>query len=205
MSFDVGGTLIDYYYLDYVWDQIIPGLYAKNKGLSFQEAKDYVLKEYEQISLNDIRWYLPEYWFKRFNLHEDPLEIFKLHADNIRFYPEVPSILENLNQKYDLIIASGIQRDLVEIIIEKYRYLFKQVFSPISDLKETQKTTNFYEMICKVLKINPSIMVHVGNNKIFDFDVPRKIGIKSFLLDRTGENTGNFILKDLEELEEHLT
>ena len=125
MSFDVGGTLIDYYYLDYVWDQVIPGLYAKNKGLSFQEAKDYVLKEYGQISLNDIRWYLPEYWFKRFNLHEDPLEILQLHADKIRYYPEVPSVLENLSHKYDLIIASGIQRDLVEIIIEKYRYPFQ--------------------------------------------------------------------------------
>ena len=37
------------------------------------------------------------------------------------------------------------------------------------------------------------------------FEIPRKIGIKSFLLDRKGENTGNFVLKDLKELEEKLT
>jgi putative hydrolase of the HAD superfamily len=103
-----------------------------------------------------------------------------------------------------LVIASGIPRELVGIIIEKYRSYFKRVFSPISDLKETRKTTNFYAMICQVLGIEPSEIVHIGNNRIFDFQMPQKIGIKSFLLDRTGENVGDSVLRDLEELEGRL-
>ena len=92
VSFDVGGTLIDHSYFNYVWDQVIPRRYAEREGLSFQTAKAYVMNEYEQLSINDIRWYRPEYWFQRFHLPGDPVEIFKEHTDKIRFYPEVPAV-----------------------------------------------------------------------------------------------------------------
>jgi FMN phosphatase YigB (HAD superfamily) len=201
VSFDVGETLIDSYYLDYVWNTVIPQSYAKKKGLDFKGAKDYVLKEYALVGANDIRWYLPEFWFKHFSLDEDPIEVFRSNADKIRFYHEVPSVLENLSLKYDLIAASGIPRNIVEIIIEDFRHYFKHVFSPVSDLKEAKKTPKFYRMICEDLGIKPFVMVHVGNDWNFDFVIPRKIGIRCFLLDRTGEKSGKFVVKDLRELE----
>jgi FMN phosphatase YigB (HAD superfamily) len=204
VSFDVGETLIDFYYLDYVWETVIPQLYAKRKGLDFKEAKDYVLKEYNLVGINDIRWYLPEFWFEHFSLDEDPMEVFRSNADKIRFYHEVPSVLENLSLKYDLIVASGIPRNIVEIIIGDFRHYFKHVFSPVSDLKEAEKTPRFYRMICENSGIKPSVMVHVGNDWNSDFVIPRKVGIKCFLLDRTEEKSGKFVIKDLRELEEKL-
>ncbi len=200
VSFDVGGTLIDFYYADYVWNVAIPQLYARKKDISFEEAKDYVLKEYDRIGSNDIRWYLPEYWFKRFNLDEDPMEVFKSHIDKVRFYPEVPSVLENLSQKYDLIIVSSTPRNVIEIVIEKIKHYFKHIFSSVSDRREVKKTPQFYEMICKVLGIEPLVMVHVGDEWYSDFIAPRKAGVKSFFLERTGEKSGKFVIKDLMEL-----
>ncbi len=204
VSFDVGETLIDFYYLDYVWNEAIPQLYARKRGFSFKEARDYVLREYDRIGSNDVRWYLPEYWFKHLNLDEDPIEVFRSHTDKIRFYPEVPSVLENLSQKHDLIIASGIPRNITEIIIENFRHHFKHIFSSVSDLQEVKKTAKFYEMTCKALGIEPSAMVHVGDAWHYDFTIPRRIGIKSFLLDRTGQKSGEFVIKDLRELEDRL-
>ncbi|MDI6846634.1 MAG: HAD hydrolase-like protein, partial [Candidatus Bathyarchaeia archaeon] len=136
VSLDVGGTLIDFYYADYVWNVAIPQLYARKKDISFEEAKDYVLREYDRIGSNDIRWYLPEYWFKHFNLDEDPIEVFKSHIDKVRFYPEVPSVLKNLSQKYDLIIVSGTPRNVIEIVIQKIKHYFKHIFSSVSDRRE---------------------------------------------------------------------
>lgn len=81
VSFDVSGTLIDFYYAEYVWNDAVPQLYARKKGISFGEAKDYVLREYDRIGSNDIRWYLPEYWFRHFNLDENPIEVFRAHTD----------------------------------------------------------------------------------------------------------------------------
>ena len=204
VSFDVSGTLIDFYYVEHVWNEAIPRLYAIKKGISFEEAKDYVLSEYDSIGSNDIRWYSPEYWFKHFNLDENPIEVFRSPTDKLRFYPEVPSVLKDLSQKYNLIIASGTPRDFIEIEIEKLRHHFTQIFSPISDRQEVKKTPQFYKMICKVLGIEPRAMVHVGDEWHSDFKAPRKIGVKCFFLDRTGEKSGKFVIKDLRELEDRL-
>ena len=205
VSFDVVGTLVDFGYEDYVWKEAIPQLCARKRGVSFEKAKDYVLKEYDRIGRNDVRWYLPEYWFKHFDLDEDPTEVFKLHVEKVRFYPEVPSVLRNLSQKYDLIIISGATRNVIEIMIEKFRRYFKYIYSPVSDRNEVKKTPQFYKTVCKILEIEPCFMVHVGDEWYSDFISPRSIGVKSFYLDRTGERGGNFVIKDLRELEDHLT
>jgi len=55
----VVGTLVDSYYENYVWNEVIPQLYAGKRGVSFEEAKDYVFGEYNCIGNNDARWYLP--------------------------------------------------------------------------------------------------------------------------------------------------
>jgi len=103
-----------------------------------------------------------------------------------------------------LIIASGIPSDLVEIILKKFKHYFKRIFSPVSDLQQAKKTPEFYEMICKELGIKPSDMIHVGDDIYQDFNIPRAVGISSYLLDRTGEKTGDYIIKNLRELEDRL-
>lgn len=204
VSFDVVGTLVDSCYEDYVWKEAIPQLYSRKRGVSFEEAKNYVLREYNRIGNNDIRWYLPEYWFKHFNLDEDPIEVFKSHVDKVKFYPEVLSVLKNLSQKYDLIIASGATKNVIETMIEKFRQYFKRIFSSVSDCREVKKTPQFYTMICEILGIKPYVMAHIGDEWYSDFISPRKIGIKSFFLDRAEEKSGKFVIKDLRELEDCL-
>lgn len=204
VSFDVVGTLVDFYYEDYVWKEVIPQLYARKMGFNLQEAKDHVLREYDSISNKDIRWYLPEYWFKHFNLSENPIEVFKSYSDKVGFYPEVPSVLKKLSKKYDLIIASGTTKNIIEIMIEKFRHYFKQIYSPVSDRKEVKKTPKFYEMICEILGIEPWAMVHVGDEWYFDFISPKSIGIKSFYLDRTGKKRGKSVIKNLRELQDRV-
>ena len=202
VSFDVGGTLVDYYYLEYVWNEVIPQLYAKKEGINPRVAKGYVLREYDLIGVNDIRWYLPEYWFKRFNLIEDPMEVFRAHIDKIRFYPEVYSVLKVLSHKYELIVASNIPTSIVEIILGKHRNFFRRLFSPVSDLNEVKKTAKFYEMICKTLKVRASDMAHVGDDWHSDFVIPRIQGIRAFFLNRTKMEKGKYFIKDLRELED---
>ena len=58
-------------------------------------------------------------------------------------------------------------------------------------------------MICKVLGVEAEKIMHIGDDWHFDFVIPRKIGIKSVFLDRTGERKGKFVIRDLRELENH--
>ena len=204
ISFDVGDTLVTYHYLEYVWNKEIPSLYAENTGVGYEEAEGFVLREYDRIGPNDIGWYLPEYWFDHLHLDQDPMEVFSSHVDKIRFYPEVPSVLKSLKSKYDLIIASGIPINLVEIMMKDFRTYFKRIFSPVTDLQQVNKTAEFYENVCEALGIKPSAMIHVGDDVLHDFEIPRTVGISSFLLDRTGEKTGECVIRNLRELEDHM-
>jgi len=204
VSFDVVGTLVDSYYEDYVWKEAIPQLYARKRGINIEEAKTYILKEYKRISNTDIRWYLPEYWFRHFNLDEDPTEVFRSHVDKVKFYQEVASVVKSMSQKYDLIIVSGATRNVIEVMIEKFRHYFKHICSPVSDCQNVTKTPKFYKMICRFLRIEPCVMAHVGDEWYSDFIAPREIGVKSFCLDRTGRKSGRFVINNLRGLENHL-
>ncbi len=204
VSFDVVGTLLDSSFEDHVWNTMIPQLYARKQAMNFEEAKEFILREYNNVGNRDIRWYLPSYWFKHFNLDEDPIEVFKSHINKVKFYPETESVVKKLSQKYDLIILSGTTREIIEIMIEKVRHYFKHIFSAISDRNEIKKTPQMFEMICKILDTEPNKIAHVGDNWYSDFISPRKIGIKSFHLDRTGKKSGKFVIRDLNELEDRL-
>ena len=47
-------------------------------------------------------------------------------------------------------------------------------------------------------------MIHVGDELYFDFNVPRKLDILAFYLDRTGKHKGDFVIHNLKELQRKL-
>ncbi len=49
ISFDMDGTLVESEYTDWVWHHGIPDLYAEKAGLPFEEAKDFVIREYRKV------------------------------------------------------------------------------------------------------------------------------------------------------------
>ena len=134
-------------------------------------------------------------WFDHFHLDQDPMEVFSSHVDKMKFFPEVPLVLKSLKSKYDLIIASGIPTNLVELMMRDFRTCFKRIFSPVTDLQQVSKTAEFYKHVCNAMGVKPSATIHVGDDVIHDFEIPRTVGIQSFLLDRTGEKTGEYVIR----------
>lgn len=200
ISLDLAGTLIDFYYFDYVWNEAIPQLCAQQQGWNIQKAKQWVLQEYTQIGTNDLRWYLPEYWFDRFKLHEDPDQIFQTHTDKIRVYPDVIPTLQHLHQQHSLILSSGVPRNIQRIILEQFPPVFSQTFSSTSDMQEPKKSTRFYHHICRTMAVAPINVLHCGDDWQTDVVVPQTIGITCYLLDRTAQKQGPQILTRLDEL-----
>jgi Predicted hydrolase (HAD superfamily) len=48
------------------------------------------------------------------------------------------------------------------------------------------KTKETYKSICNDLGVKPIDVIHVGDSLKFDYIEPRKAGIKSYYLDRSG-------------------
>jgi HAD superfamily hydrolase (TIGR01493 family) len=206
ISFDMDGTLIDPEFTDWVWGQGLPSLYAEKMGLSFEEGKAFVIKEYQKVGEGAMEWYDIKYWFRLFQLGQGWKELMNQFIDKIKVYPDVNHILDRLQERFPLILTSNAGREFIEVEMEatgldKY---FDRVFSATSDFGVVKKTPEFYQEVCQILGAKPQEIIHVGDHYDFDYLVPRRLGIHAFYLDRSGEREGEFILKDLSKLEERI-
>jgi putative hydrolase of the HAD superfamily len=206
ISFDMDGTLVDPVFTDFVWGQGIPRLYAEKVGLPFEAAKAFVEREYQNVGEGAIEWYDIKYWFRFFQLEQSWKSLMKQFVDKIQIYPDVNHILDRLKDTFQLILTSNAGREFIEVEMEATglgRY-FDQIFSATSDFGVVKKTIEFYQRICQILGASPQEIVHIGDHYEFDYLVPRRLGIRAFHLDRSGDKRGEFILRNLGELEEKI-
>jgi putative hydrolase of the HAD superfamily len=207
ISFDLDGTLFNNRFVDSAWLQEIPRLYSVRKGVSIDDARKTVRREYDKVGKERLEWYDLHYWIRKFNLNVDSEELLKDLAHKIETYPEVPAVLEELKQKgFRLVVVTNARREFVELELKKAKMknCFERVFSSTSDFETVKKTADLYQIVCNILKISPKEMIHVGDDRNFDFNVPRRLGILAFHLDRTGKSKGEFIIHNLEQLNRKL-
>lgn len=200
------GTLVDSGFTDWVWLHGIPELYARKQGISYDEAKQFVIGEYQKVGEGAIEWYDIKYWFRLFELEQAWTSLMKQYVDKINVYKDVHHILERLKGKYILILASNAGREFIDIEmeatgLEKY---FNRIFSATSDFTLVKKTARFYKQVCEILEAVPQEIVHVGDHYEFDYLVPQSLGIEAFYLDRSGKQNGPSVLSDLGDLEKRL-
>lgn len=202
VSFDMDGTLTDNLFANSVWLQGVPELYSLKNQISFEEALNYVKCEYDKMGREKIEWYDLGYWLNKFEINMRLEQVLHSFADKIQVFEEVHEVLRKLkNRGYKLIIVTNARREFVDLEMGQtgtQRY-FENVFSSPSDFRLTKNDPAVYEKVCSACEISPIDMIHVGDDPEFDFKVPKQIGIRSFLLDRTGKKTGPFIVSNLEE------
>ena len=203
ISFDLDGILVKTTFAEKVWLEGLPKLYAKEKKIPIKHAKQYIYKQYEKIDKDRKEWYDIEWWFKQFQLKEHWKNLLSNYRHTIQLYPETIETLERLSKKFELIIISNAKREFVEIQIEetKIKPYFKYIFSSLSDFNKIKKSPEVYKQILTLLKIQPHEIIHVGDNKEFDYDSPQKIGIKSFYLNHEKPEKGNQSIHSLSVLE----
>ena len=207
VSFDLDGTLVNYRFVDSVWFEGIPRLFSIKKRVSFDDARKIVKIEYDKVGKEKLEWYDLHYWIEKFDLNVAPQELLRHFEHRIETYPEVPKVLDELKQRgFRLIIVTNARREFVEPELRKTEIenYFDRVFSSTSDFGVVKKTVNLYQRVCSVLEISPQEMVHVGDDRNFDFNIPKKLGILAFHLDRTGEHKRELVIHSLEELNKKL-
>jgi len=206
VSFDMDGTLVSPEYTDWVWHHGIPMLYAEKIGCPFEQARAFVVKEYGKVGESALEWYDIQYWLRFFGLETDWRILLGRYADKVSVYPDVYHLLDRLKGEFKLILASNAGREFIDVEMEVTglcRY-FDEIFSATSDFRVVKKTSFFYKHVCAVLGIHPEQMIHVGDHYEFDYLVPRAVGVQAFYLNRSASQDGEFILRDLRELEKWL-
>lgn len=206
ISFDMNGTLTDDRFIELIWGEGVPRLYSKLKNISFKQAKEYVFREYEKIGDQRTEWYDIKYWFRFFGLGEGWRELLRSFQYEIKPFPEVIPVLEELSQDYQLVVSTNAFQEFFDIELETagLKRYFTKIFSSTSDFCEVKKTSNVYLKICYNLGTKPEEIAHIGDHRLFDFIVPKEIGIRAFYLDRQEKEKGDFIVKDLREFRDKI-
>ncbi|MEE9593886.1 MAG: HAD family hydrolase [Candidatus Hydrothermarchaeales archaeon] len=199
VSFDADGTLVDKSFMDAFWNIGIPREYAEKEGLAFEEAKEEVERRYHEVGERDIRWYTPAYWFDLLGLEITPEGLMEDYKDHLKIYPDVEKVLDELVEKYPLVVISNAPKEILAFELSSIEEYFAHVFSATTDFKKMRKTTEFYTNVCTTLGVKPSELAHVGDHWDFDYVIPKKLGIKTFFLERTGEKKGEDVIYGLEE------
>ncbi len=206
VSFDVDGTLVDRSFADLVWFEEIPKLYAERHGVSFAKALELLKREYDGVGPERLEWYDIKYWFNRFSLGKGWTELLERCGERVHPYPEAPRVLEGLSRGYELVVASGSAREFLDVNLARsnLRPYFTRVFSSVSDYRMIKKKPEFFERVCESLGVAPAQLLHVGDDPFFDFEVPRKLGVRSVLLDRSRRRSGEWVIHDLRGVEKLL-
>ncbi len=189
ISLDMDGTIVKQEWIDYIWNNAIPELYAEQEGIDLEEAKLALFKAYDEVGKGDIRWYQIPYWFDRFKIKKDPKEFIAERADRIELYEDALDALRSLKKA---VISTNAPRELADVeieIISKYTEVIK-TYSAVSDFGMLKKDPQFYKEVYEDLKrkglvAEPSGIVHIGDDYLNDYIAPLRAGMGAYYLDRS--------------------
>jgi FMN phosphatase YigB (HAD superfamily) len=186
ISFDAEGTLVTPDFSETIWHEAIPGLYAEKRAMDFAQAKKYVTEEYSRIGDHRLEWYDIEYWFDYLGLGSSR-PVIESCMRKISYYSETIEVLSSLAGQYRLVVASGTPMELLQLLLRDIKVYFARVFSSTSHYRQL-KSPDFYLWVCREMGVEPSRVVHVGDNWQFDFLNARQAGLTAFYVDRSGRN-----------------
>ena len=101
-------------------------------------------------------------------------------------------------------VTSNTIREFLDVQIKCIGHRFSHVFSAPSDFRTVKKSSEFYTMILSELGIQATNMIHIGDHRQFDYLAPRNIGVRAFLLDRSGSQKGEDVVSNFDEFVELL-
>ena len=206
ISFDLDGTLVSMDFVNSVWLEKIPEIYAENHQISIEKAKKYVMDEYMKVGPEAIEWYDIHYWIKKFKLDVEWKDLLMSCSNRLKLYPEVREVLERLSKKGNLIIISNAAHEFIEVEISMLSLspYFKRIFSAVSDFGRTKKDSWIYRRVMDEMDVDGKSAIHVGDNYEFDYLAALDSGMSAYYLDRRGKIEGNHVVHNLKEFEEKL-
>jgi len=193
------GTLVNSRFVDKVWMEGVPRLFAEKTGMDFIAAREYVIGEYTKIGSDQLEWYDLKFWIDKFGLSVGKEQLLELYEDEIEVYPEVEEVLELLSRNYELVVTSNAARDFIDIELDGLEGYFREIFSATSDFREVKKSPLLYGAICAHMNARPFEVLHIGDHYRYDYESALDAGLDALFLDRKGERQGPEVIGDLRE------
>ena len=154
--------------------------FHKNRILAEKSARGKYIDN-EEITLNQIYEEIDEK-YKRFKEIEMELEerILTIHKENKELYDYALS----LGKKIIIVSDMYLPKNAIEKILIKNNYTNYYKLYLSSELNLTKASGNLYKYIIEDLKVEPSSIMHIGDNFHSDFNNPKLYGIDSVYIEK---------------------
>lgn len=96
LMLDMDGTVLDLAFDNFVWKELIPGEYARLRGISYDAARAELFGQYRSMQ-GKLDWYCLDHWSERLGL--DVLSIHRTVNHRIGFLPGAQQFLEAVSRK----------------------------------------------------------------------------------------------------------
>jgi len=206
LSFDLDGTLEFGQFDKIIWNVEIPKLYSKEHNVPLADAERIVFAEYYKALYieNVTNWTDISMWFSRLGL-SDWQSLLHDMRKYIHLYDDALPALQALGKKYQLIMISNSEEKFLTIKLDAsgIKDKFNKIISSNTFLL-TKKDKRMYEQALKALHIAPAQVLHIGDERHADFDVPSSIGMHALLIDRKGGQSGPYVIHSLSEIVEKI-
>jgi HAD superfamily hydrolase (TIGR01549 family) len=200
ISFDVEGTLVTTDFSYAIWFEAIPRRYAERYGMELEQARKKVFEQFEKVGDQRMEWYDIKHWFRHFDIGDhEPVLASCQHR--VELFPDAMDVLSSLGKNYRLVVASGSSREFLEHLLRDVEFCFERIFSSVSDYGQL-KLPDFYYKMCLELQVSPGQIVHVGDNRQFDYINAIETGITAFHLDRKSRKGDDHLVTSLSEFKD---
>ncbi|MGC9208921.1 MAG: HAD family hydrolase [Nitrososphaeria archaeon] len=173
VSLDLCGTLSDCGVYDRMWYEVIPRMYAESKGIGLEEAMREVISSYRSVGPSSLSWYLPSYWIRRFGLSYDE---FLRRCGEIKV--RVPEQVRKLRELYRVILSTNVSKEVLSFSLEDI--FFDEVYSSV-DMGYPRKDERFWMDVIRSEGVQPSDVIHLGDDFVYDYMIPSSLGIRASL------------------------
>jgi FMN phosphatase YigB (HAD superfamily) len=201
VSFDLDGTLTKSSFVDSVWMEGLPGLVADKLGTGFETAREMCVQAYARVGDDSLLWYRLPYWLEYFGLDGVDAEGFIAgFGHRLELFDDVLPVLEGLKgQGHDLVLFSNAARPFLNV--EVSRGALEPFFSVMVSVSDDWGMVKSDPDAFRRLKhMTGPDLIHVGDHARFDYEVPRGVGITSYLVSRDPRTRSDGALASLYEI-----
>jgi len=160
---DMDGTLLDKYFDDYFWETMVPEEFARQRGLSLDEAKKQVYARYEREE-GTLNWTDIDFWSRELNLDIPALKMSIRHL--IEVHPDTEDFLKFLRQtKKRVALVTNAHWKTLDLKMNHVGLLgyFDEVISSF-DLGAPKEEVRFWEILENRLGFDPAHTLLADDN-----------------------------------------
>lgn len=99
-----------------------------------------------------------------------------------------------------MIISSNLPKGFLDIVLNDLRKHIVRSFSSVSGYHFPHKTAEFYVRVCYEMNVRPYQVLHVWDNRIYDYVIPKVIGTNSLFIKRYGNPNHEYEIKSLDQV-----